>query len=249
MSGDLKSEFRAIARANLSNLNKQKERFRDKKINALLQKIIKSEFAKSPKKPKNLLLYAPLYLEVDIFPLIFALKKQKNIKIFLPFVLRNGAEANQNFKIVPFRLPLAKNKFNIFESKNSNFVYFDKIDIAIVPILGVDCAFRRIGFGKGMFDRFFGRFLCNSWQKSNIKKMPRIIFVSRILHFSNAKISENYDIKGDYLVATRGSKYDFHSSWVKRGNFLRPFILSRAKIIHKRRESCHRTSANQSKCD
>ena len=76
---NLKSEFRALSRANLSKLSKQKERFRDKKINALLLKIIKNEFKKSPKKPKNLLLYAPLNLEVDIFPLIFYLKKQKNI--------------------------------------------------------------------------------------------------------------------------------------------------------------------------
>ena len=242
---NLKSEFRALSRANLSNLSKQKEKFRDKKINALLLKIIKSEFKKSPKKPKNLLLYAPLSLEVDIFPLIFYLKKQKNIKIFLPFVLQNGAEANRAFKIVPFRLPLAKNKYNIFEAKNSNFVNFDKIDVAIVPILGADCEFRRIGFGKGMFDRFFGRFST----KSATKKMPKMIFVSRILHFSNAKISDSYDIKGDYLVATRGNKYDFHSSWIKHNNFLRPFVLYRKKILHKRRESHNRTSANQSKRD
>ena len=240
---NLKSDFRALARANLSNLSKQKERFRDKKINALLLKIIKYEFAKSPKKPKNLLLYAPLNLEVDIFPLIFYLKKQKNIKIFLPFVLQNGTEANRAFKIVPFRLPLAKNKYNIFEAKNSNFVNFDKIDVAIVPILGADCEFRRIGFGKGMFDRFFGRF------KKMPQKMPRTIFVSRILHFSNAKISDSYDIKGDYLVAARGNKYDFHSSWIKHSDFLRPFVLSGAKILHKRHESRHRTSANQSKRD
>lgn len=249
MIGDLKSEFRALARANLANLDKQKERFRDKKINALLQKIIKNEIKKSPKKPKNLLLYAPLNLEVDIFPLIFYLKKQKNIKIFLPFVLQNGAEANRAFKIVPFRLPLAKNKYNIFEAKNSNFVNFDKIDVAVVPILGADCAFRRIGFGKGMFDRFFGRFMRDSRQSVGKYKMPRIIFVSRILHFSNAKISENYDIKGDILVAARGKTYDFHSSWIKHNYFLRPFVLSSAKILHKRRESSRRTSANQSKRD
>lgn len=257
---NLKSDFRAIARANLQSLDKEKERFRDKKINLLLQKIIENEcdsranqamirqksanLSPNPKKnrtirpktPKNILLYAPLNLEVNIFPLIFHLKKQKNIKIFLPFVFQNGKFANQRFKIVPFRLPLAKNKFNIYESKNSNFMNFDKIDLAIVPILGVDCAFRRIGFGKGMFDRFYER----------LKIKPKTIFVSRILHFSNAKISDFYDITGDILVAARGNKYDFHSDWIKRGNFRRPFIWHSKAILHKRAQSLHRTSANQS---
>lgn len=261
---NLKSDFRAIARANLQSLDKEKERFRDKKINLLLKKIIENEcdlvanqrnfranranpkanltkirqirHPKIPKKPKNILLYAPLDLEVNIFPLIFHLKKQKNIKIFLPFVFQNGKFANQRFKIVPFRLPLAKNKFNIYESKNSNFMNFDKIDLAIVPVLGVDCAFRRIGFGKGMFDRFYER----------LKRKPKTIFVSRILHFSNAKISDFYDITGDFLVAARGNKYDFHSDWIKRGNYCRPFIWHSKAILHQRAQSLHRTSANQS---
>ena len=286
---NLKSDFRAIARANLQSLDKEKERFRDKKINLLLKKIIENEFdsganqrnfwanranlranlatnrvnlkkirtirhpkrvnpkanpkkirkirhPKIPKTPKNILLYAPLDLEVNIFPLIFHLKKQKNIKIFLPFVFQNGKFANQRFKIVPFRLPLAKNKFNIYESKNSNFMNFDKIDLAIVPILGVDCAFRRIGFGKGMFDRFY----------EGLKRKPKTIFVSRILHFSNAKISDFYDITGDFLVAARGNKYDFHSDWIKRSDYCRPFIWHSKAILHQRAQSLHRTSANQS---
>ncbi|MGX2982949.1 5-formyltetrahydrofolate cyclo-ligase [Helicobacter sp. 23-1045] len=193
-------------------------------------------FLKTPKKPKNILLYAPLDLEANIFSLIFDLKKQKNIKIFLPFVLKDGKNANKIFKIVPFRLPLARNKFNILEARNSHFAR--KIDIAIIPILGADCEARRIGFGKGMYDRF-----CAKYNPKNI------IFVSRILHLSNAKISEWHDIKGDFIIASKGKKYDFFDNWTLRGRFSRPVVLSNKKILHKIAESRHRTSKNQSKCD
>ncbi|MGX3010647.1 5-formyltetrahydrofolate cyclo-ligase [Helicobacter sp. 23-1044] len=193
-------------------------------------------FLKTPKKPKNILLYAPLDLEANIFSLIFDLKKQKNIKIFLPFILQNGKNANKIFKIVPFRLPLARNKFNILEARNSHFAR--KIDIAIIPILGADCERGRIGFGKGMYDRF-----CAKYNPKNI------IFVSRILHLSNAKISEWHDIKGDFIIASKGKKYDFFDNWTLRGRFSRPVVLSNKKILHKIAESRHRTGKNQSKCD
>lgn len=265
MGYDLKSEFRAIARANLQGFNKENARFSDKKINVLLKKIIKNELDSSairanpknaickicanlnakihanpnairPKKPKNILLYAPLNAEVNIFPLIFYLKKQKNIKIFLPFVFQSGKDANRAFKIVPFRLPLTKNKFNIFEAKNSSFLHFGKIDLAIVPILGADCDFCRIGFGKGMYDRFY----------AGLKNKPKTIFVSRILCFSNAKISDFYDIKGDILVATKGKKYEFYHHWTNRGEFCRPSVFYHKAILHQRARFSHRASANQS---
>lgn len=258
MTQDLKASFRTISKQNLAQLNNTKELFFDKKINILLQNIIinlldntnnKQKIMRFSQKkfqdmrflrlkklhlktPKNILIYVPLNIEANIFPLIFYLKKQKNIKIFSPFIFKKGKNTNKTFKIVPFRLPLEKNKFNIFEAKDSHFSHFNDIDIAIVPILGLDCEFSRVGFGKGMFDRFY----------YGLKKKPINIFVSRILHFSNKKLGNIYDIKGDFIVASRGNKYDLRSDWIKYNNFSRPFILHRKEILHKRAETHHRTS-------
>lgn len=236
---DLKASFRTLASKNLANFPQNQKLRADKKINFLLKNLIisllraeSSAQSCALKTPKNILIYVPLKMEVNIFPLILFLKKQKNIKIFSPFILKNGKNANKIFKIVPFRLPLEANKFKIFEPKDSHFSR-EKIDIAIVPILGVDCKFGRVGFGKGMYDRFCAK-----------NRPKKIIFVSRICNFSSTEISQRHDIKGDFIIASRGSFYDFNSSWIKRGDFSHPVILYRKKILHKIAESCHRAGKN-----
>lgn len=237
---DLKVSFRAISSQNLAHFPQNQKLRADKKINFLLKNLLISLFNAQScafKRPKNILIYVPLKMEVNIFPLIFYLKKQKNIKIFAPFILKNGKNANKIFKIVPFRLPLEANKFKIFEPRNSHFSH-KKIDIAIVPILGVDCNLGRVGFGKGMYDRF-----CD---KNRPKK---IIFVSRICNLSSTEISQRHDIKGDFIIASKGSIYDFNSSWIKRGDFCHPIILHRKKILHKIAESSHGAGKNQGKRD
>lgn len=60
----------------------------------------------------------------------------------------------ESFKMVPFRLPLKKKKFGIYEAGNS-LRDIKNIDVAIVPVVGVDGNLQRVGFGKGMYDRFF----------------------------------------------------------------------------------------------
>lgn len=232
---DLKVSFRALSSQNLANFPQFQTLRTDKKINFLLKKLMISLLNAQScafKRPKNILIYVPLKMEVNIFPLILFLKKQKNIKIFSPFVLKNGKNANKIFKIVPFRLPLEANKFKIFEPRDSHFSC-EKIDIAIVPILGADCKFGRVGFGKGMYDRFCAE-----------SRPKKIIFVSRICNLSSTEISQRHDIKGDFIIASRGNIYDFNSSWIKRGDFRHPVILRRKKILHKRAESCHRAGKN-----
>ncbi|PAF51310.1 5-formyltetrahydrofolate cyclo-ligase [Helicobacter sp. 13S00477-4] len=135
-------------------------------------------------KSKRILLYCPIGLEVNIYPLIYQLRKQKGIKIFIPYVDR------VSFKVVPFRLPLIKNQFNIFEPKQSLF-YLTKIDTAIIPVLGIDKNFKRIGFGKGMYDRFF----------EMLKYRPNIIFVARKMMVSKDIITDSYDILGDKFIS------------------------------------------------
>jgi len=133
-------------------------------------------------KNKTILLYHPLKNEVDIKKTIVKLRKRN--EILLPFM------QNESFKVVPFRLPLRKKKFNIYEADNS-LRKINKIDIAIVPIVGLDGNLQRIGFGKGMYDRFFAR----------LKKKPYTIFIQMDLCFTKKFICDSYDVKGDILLS------------------------------------------------
>lgn len=134
-------------------------------------------------KNKTILMYYPLKNEVDIKKTIIKLRKQN--EILLPFM------QNQSFKVVPFRLPLQKKKFNIYEAGNS-LRKNNNIDIAIVPIVGLDGNLQRIGFGKGMYDRFFAK----------LKKKPYTIFIQIDLCFTKKFICDSYDVKGDLLLST-----------------------------------------------
>ncbi|RDU58112.1 5-formyltetrahydrofolate cyclo-ligase [Helicobacter sp. MIT 99-5507] len=229
---NLKKEFRKFAKKDLFSLSKNKEIFNDKKVTKQIEKII------FQKKAKNILLYTPMNSEVNIFPLINTLRKTNGIRIFLPFI------TGESFKIVPFRLPLRKNKYNIFETKNSKFFNFNKIDLAVVPILGVDVDFKRIGFGKGMYDRFY----------NTLKKKPYNIFVCRILNFAILKIGDSYDIVGDTIISTgtRKGNYDFlGNNWFYcRWNFIRRIcIFNNKKSIHLKPANSFKASKNKSNCN
>jgi len=94
-----------------------------------------------------------------------------------------------SFKIIKYRLPLQKKKFGIKEPNNS-FLKPRQLDLAIVPIVGVDAVYKRIGFGKGMYDRFFDR----------LSYKPTLVFTQLILCKSDKFLSESYDIQADYII-------------------------------------------------
>jgi 5-formyltetrahydrofolate cyclo-ligase len=70
-------------------------------------------------------------------------KYRKKLKILTPFI------EGESFKMVQYRLPLKRNSFDIYEPPNSKKVQ-KKVDMIIVPVVGVDGDFKRVGFGKGM---------------------------------------------------------------------------------------------------
>lgn len=151
---------------------------KDKKIvHALYQYIVESH-------AENVMLYVPLKTEVNLYPLIQRLRKEKKV-LYVPFM--EGA----SFRLVKYRLPLKKKKFGIKEPNDSKQYRIKNIDIAIVPMVGVDVTQRRVGFGKGMYDRFFEE------QSENIKKT---VFVARELCYSKEIITDEYDIKADMII-------------------------------------------------
>ncbi|PAF48322.1 5-formyltetrahydrofolate cyclo-ligase [Helicobacter sp. 12S02232-10] len=173
----IKPQFRKFCKTYLTSLTK-KINFEDKKTIRILKNELIALGA------KRVLLYCPMKSEVNIYPLIIWLKK-RGTKVFIPYI--DGV----SFKMIPFRLPLHKNEYNIFEAKKSLF-YLTKIDTAIVPILGIDKRFKRIGFGKGMYDRFF----------QTLSYRPNVIFISRRAIISKSVLTDSYDIFGDKFISS-----------------------------------------------
>jgi 5-formyltetrahydrofolate cyclo-ligase len=138
-------------------------------------------------KAQHIMLYIPLGMEVDTMPLIRILRRQKRI-LYVPFM------EGKSFRLVKYRLPLRVKRFGIKEP-NFSKQYINNIDIALVPIVATDPTFRRVGFGKGMYDRFF---------EKNQKKIKKTIFVIRTLCYSNQIITQEHDIKADILVSKEG---------------------------------------------
>ena len=169
-----KQDFRFYAKTKLEYC-KTHNPFAHKKLNKALLTFLEQ------KKCKNVLVYMPFGNEVDIMPLISALRKKKH-RIFIPFI------QEFSFKMIPLRLPLHKNVFGIYESNKSSFNLI-KVDAVIIPVLGIDKHFRRIGFGRGMYDRFM----------SALKDNVQILFVARSPNYAPDVITQDYDVQGDYF--------------------------------------------------
>jgi 5-formyltetrahydrofolate cyclo-ligase len=152
----------------------KKDKYIIEKLYALMQQI----------NARTILLYIPIGIEVDIMPLIKRLRMEKRI-LYVPFM------QGESFSLVKYRLPLKRKQFGIREPKYSRQYRIRSIDLAIVPIVGTDATLRRVGFGKGMYDRFFER------EREIIK---RTIFVSRLLCFCHHTVTDHYDVQADMII-------------------------------------------------
>jgi len=158
----------------------RKKRVNSYKKDKLIVNILKNYIKKQ--KPKNIMAYIPLKSEVDILPIIRYFR-QKGVNIYVPYM------QEISFKLVKYRLPLRVKKFGIKEP-NISYLKVNKIDISIVPIIGIDSTCRRVGFGKGMYDRFYEK--CGF-------KIKKTIFIQRDLIVSKETITDSYDIKADII--------------------------------------------------
>jgi 5-formyltetrahydrofolate cyclo-ligase len=170
-----KNRFRKESLKRLKNLKSYRKYIKDKIVLKKLDEIIKYL------KPKSILFYAPLKTEVNLMSLLK--KYRKKIDIYLPFI------EGESFKMVKYRLPLKKNSFNVLEPRNSSFK-IKNVDMIIVPVVGVDGNFKRVGFGKGMYDRFY----------EGLKSKPTVIFVQRVRCLTKERITDAYDISADFYI-------------------------------------------------
>ncbi len=176
-----KSDFRKLCIKKLKFCSKFGKIKKNKFILDEIIKVIKIE------KAKNILLYIPLDMEFDARNLIDILRRKRNYKIFVPLMIGNS------LKVTPFRLPLYKKKYNIYETNDSTMKI--KIDLAIIPIIGTDDTFRRIGFGVGYYDRFF----------ASLDYKPKVIFVQICLCKAKETLTQIHDIKSDYIITNKGT--------------------------------------------
>ena len=176
-----KAKFREQCLKKLRNLPLHNKVYRDSLVNKKLMLQLKGV------RNKSILIYHPLSNEVDLLKVIIKIRRTNDV--YLPFM------EDQSFKMVRFRLPLHKKKFNIFEAGNS-FRKIDTVDIAIVPAVGVDINLQRIGFGKGMYDRFFAK----------LKKKPYTIFLQAGECYTKEKICDKHDISCDVLLTPKTIK-------------------------------------------
>jgi len=170
--------FRKQCLARLKYIRIHTHRQKDQLVSRYLYYLIQRDNA------RTILLYVPLGIEVNINPLIRRLRQEKRL-LFVPFM------EGESFSLVKYRLPLKKKQFGIKEPKYSKQYRTKRIDLAIVPIVGTDPTLRRVGFGKGMYDRFFER------ERKNIKKT---VFVSRRLCLAHQVVTNHYDISADMLI-------------------------------------------------
>ncbi|MEA2099214.1 MAG: 5-formyltetrahydrofolate cyclo-ligase [Campylobacterota bacterium] len=173
-----KQIFREDCLQKIKNSPKYNKIYRNAKLNLKLLSELKGI------KNKKILFYYPLGFEADVRKSLYHLRKTNTI--YIPFMQQ------QSFKMVPFRFPLHEKKFGIFEAGDT-LKDIKSIDIAIVPSVGVDGNLQRVGFGKGMYDRFFAR----------LKKKPYTIFIQSELCYTRELICDDYDISCDLLLTSK----------------------------------------------
>jgi len=178
-----KSEVRASCQKILRGMRVHQRYIKDKKVLQQLYRLIHQ------KRAKYIMAYVPLSDEVNLFPLLNRLR-QEGRWLYVPFM------EGESFRLVKYRYPLYKKKFGVKEPKDSKQYRVKEIDIAIVPFIGVDASWRRIGFGKGMYDRFFAK------EAHRIKKT---VLVSRYLCYSHEVVTDSYDVQADLLVVPCGT--------------------------------------------
>jgi 5-formyltetrahydrofolate cyclo-ligase len=151
---------------------------RDKKVLERLYDLIVRE------KAQHIMLYLPLGSEVNLYPLIRRLRREKRV-LYVPFM------EGKSFRLVKYRYPLRVKRFGIKEPNDSKQYRKKQIDIAVVPIVGMDASCRRVGFGKGMYDRFF---------EKEIENIKKVVFVARTLCFSKEIVTDHYDVTADIVI-------------------------------------------------
>lgn len=145
----LKAKIRIKLRASLKRLNPSE---RKKRSGRIVQKLLKlSEF----KKAQRLMIYVSKSGEVETRQLIRKALKLKK-KVFAP---KMQAGALKIYEITNPSRDLKRGAYGILEprARQSRLGRPEELDLIIAPGLGFDRRGRRLGRGRGYFDRFLAK--------------------------------------------------------------------------------------------
>ena len=101
-----KKQFRKECLQSLKDIPNHRKYNIDKKIIERMYLLLKE------KNVENIMLFLPLKIEVNLYPLIKRLRKEKK-NIYVPFM------EGKSFRLVKYRLPLKEKKFGIKEPNDS----------------------------------------------------------------------------------------------------------------------------------
>lgn len=175
-----KDEFRKFAKSSLKKEIKFSAKCKHYSVILNLKKIVKFY------NYKRILLFSPTKFEPNV--LLLRDKSSSSLELLVPFM------ENISFKMVKLRLPFHRSKFGIKETNNQN-AFEKRIDLAVVPVVGVDGNLARIGHGKGYYDIFF----------SKLGYRPKVIFVGIKDMFIKDIVTLDYDIKCDIYLTPKKS--------------------------------------------
>lgn len=191
-----KDEFRKKSKKILKFEAKFSAKCKHYELLKTLKKLIK--FTNS----KRILMFMPTKFEPNV--LLLSKNLVRNCEFFIPLM------QDISFKMVKLKGPFYISRFGIKENRNKN-EYKGKIDLAIVPVIGVDGKGARIGHGKGYYDIFFDR----------LGYRPIIIFVEIKDMYIKDVVSEKHDIKCDFYLTPKRNylirgKYDRDFTRIRR---------------------------------
>ena len=138
-----------------------------------------------------------LYQSIDNEPSIeetTELAWKKGIEVYIPKVVSkeeiiiNKLRKNSSY---------SKNKFGIKESNDLETIELDEIDLAVLPLIGIDINGFRLGYGGGYYDRFFN-------QRSELSRKPFIIGVGYAFQILEVSFAEGHDLKCNSVITEKG---------------------------------------------
>ena len=132
--------------------------------------------------------YYPYNYEANVMPILEKFEKLNYI-ISLPKIAKNSS---MNFFVWSTNDPLNINEYGIPEPITNKMIF---PDILLVPLVGYDKNFNRIGYGGGFYDRYIKK----------IKKIKKILTIGLAFSFQKVKkipIEKN-DIKIDFIITEK----------------------------------------------
>tara|TARA_B100002051_G_C16729825_1_gene637595 strand:+ start:692 stop:1240 length:549 start_codon:yes stop_codon:yes gene_type:complete len=144
------------------------------------------------KRKKSISLYYPSNYEVDTIKLFGILRSKTKLTTSLPIISSQGY---MRFSKWGLSEPLKVNSYGFLEpTENMKIV---NPDLIVVPLVAFDKFHNRLGYGKGYYDRFLGKYL---------KKNKNTLTIGIAFSFQKYKKipTSKFDIKLDYILTEKG---------------------------------------------